>query len=175
MTMKTISCMFLMLLAACDSKTESEGAQQVRRDTQAVESVIHSYCSGLRRAYQGAPVNTDSLVNAHFDQNVYYVTYWGTTEPIDTTKSRLKRALPMLKGYENRVEVVRTKVYGDVAVVFFILRQSYTLNGNPMDEYLPTTYVLERREDGWKVVHAHRSADLETTSRFVEIARNQAK
>jgi ketosteroid isomerase-like protein len=173
--MKTLSCALLLLLAACDSQQGADAAKQDREDVQAVESQIHAYCSGLRRAYQGTSVNTDSLVDAHFDPAVYYVTYWGTTEPIDTTKSRLKRALPLMKGYENRVEIMRTKVYGDAAVSFFILRQSYTLNGNAMDEYLPTTYVFERRDEGWKIVHAHRSADLETTGRLFEIAKNQQK
>jgi hypothetical protein len=173
--MKTILCSLLVLLAACDSRNDSDSAEQTRHDRQAIESLVHSYCGGLRRAYQGVTVNTDSLVDAFFDPNVHYVTYWGTTEPLDTTKSRLKSARPLISAYENRVEIIDVRVYAEAAVAFFILRQSYTLGGNEMDEYLPTTFVFERREDGWKIVHVHRSADLGTTGRFFAIAKKQAE
>ena len=120
-------------------------------------------------------MNTDSLFDKYFDKDVYYVTYWGITEPIDSTKSRLHRALPGIKNYKNRLESMFVKVYNDGAYAFFILRQTYFLNGIMMEEYLPTTFILERREDRWMVVHSHRSADFQTIDHLMDIARQNER
>jgi hypothetical protein len=95
------------------------------------------------------------------------------TEPIDSTKSRLRHALPGIKDYDNRIESVNVKIYGDGAYAFFILRQTYTLNGVLMDEYLPTTFVFERREKQWVVVHSQRSADFQTIQHLMNIAQQR--
>ena len=68
------------------------------------------------------------------------VTYWGMTEPVDSTKTRLRAAVKGIKDYDNHLEGMKVKVYGDGAYAFFILRQTYALNGVLMDEYLPTTF-----------------------------------
>ena len=109
----------------------------------------------------------------YFGQDVYYVTYWGMTEPIDSTKSRLRHALSAIKEYDNRIESMKIKVYGDGAYAFFILRQTYTLNGNLMDEYLPTTFILERYGNRWKVVHSQRSADFPTIQQLMNVAQRR--
>ena len=46
------------------------------------------------------------------------------------------------------------------AYAFFIFRQGTNVDGTLLEEYLPPTLVLERRETGWKIVHAHRSTDF---------------
>jgi hypothetical protein len=161
-----LCCLLLILLAACNERQDQTAADKSRHDSDVLDRQIHSLYRGLSQAFRGMPVDTDSLLDAHFVADVYYVTYWGTAEPIDTTKSRFRRAKQLMKDYENRVEVIQAKVSGDLGYAFFILRQSYTLNGNRMEEYLPTTFIFERRPEGWKVIHAQRSADLETTGRF---------
>lgn len=60
------------------------------------------------------------------------------------------------------MEGLQVKTYGDGAYTFFILRQSKTADGTLFEEHLPTTLVFERRDTGWKNVHAHRSTDYET-------------
>jgi hypothetical protein len=65
------------------------------------------------------------------------------------------------------------KIYGDGAYAFFILRQTYALNGVLMDEYLPTTFVFERRENHWAVVHSHRSADFQTIQQLMNVAQRR--
>jgi hypothetical protein len=42
-----------------------------------------------------------------------------------------------------------------------------------MDEYLPTTFILERRGNRWMVVHSQRSADFQTIRHLMEVARQR--
>jgi hypothetical protein len=172
--MKNIPFLLLMIFVSCasDKKQESE---QASKDATVIEREITNYYQALLQAYRGVPMNTDSLVDNYFDENVYYVTYWGITEPIDSTKLRLRRALPGIKDYENRIENLQVKVYGDGAYAFFVLRQTYTINGIMMDEYLPTTFVLERRNARWLVVHSQRSADFQTIQHQMNITRLREK
>lgn len=166
--MKILSLITLVLIASCVSdKKVASGSSD---DCALIEREIINYYQALKSAYNGMSVNTDSLVDKYFDKNVYYVTSWGTTEPIDSTKSRLRYASPGMKNYQNHIESMNIKVYGDGAYAFFILRQNYVLNGRFMDEYLPTTLILERRDDRWVVVHSQRSADFQTIQRLMQVA-----
>ncbi len=158
---------FVALIFLCSCGSNGDVADE---DIAFIEKGIFDYHNTLKQAYNGAPINTDSLINHFFAKDVYYVTYWGLSEPIDTTKTRIRNALPLIRDYENRLERVKVKVYGNGAYAFFILRQTYTLNGILMDEYLPTTYVLERIDNRWVVVHSQRSADFQTTQHLIEVA-----
>ncbi len=152
----------LVSLSAC---ADDEQIQR-KADAQSIRQQIESYHEGLRRAFRGKAVDIEKLFDALFDESVYYVTYWGVSEPLDSTKARIERAIPLMSDYTSRLEIVAVDVSGDFAYAFFILRQSYRLNGE-RDEYLPTTFVFRRTEGGWKVVHAHRSADQETIANLL--------
>jgi biopolymer transport protein ExbD len=161
----------LLIVAGCGQKKDSKEFDTSKQDAQLIEKEIADFYSGLRKAYNHQNVNTDSLIDAHFDADVYYVTYWGNTEPIDTTKKRLKAALSHVTEYENHYEGLRVKVYGDGAYSFVILRQDYKVDGRPLEEYLPTTYVFERRGDRWIIVHAQRTSDYQTMQELMDMAR----
>jgi hypothetical protein len=168
--MKIFPLFLLLLLVSCVSD-KKKTIDTASGDVVVIEREIADFHQALKRAYNGASINTDSLMDNFFGRDVYYVTYWGMAEPIDSTKSRLRHALPVIKDYDNRLENVSVKVYGDGAYAFFILRQTYTLNGVLMDEYLPTTFVLERRENRWIVVHSQRSADFQTIQQLMNVAQ----
>ena len=170
--MKIFPLFLLLILVSCVSD-KKKTTDAMSGDVAMIEREIADFHQALKRAYNGASINTDSLMDNFFGRDVYYVTYWGMTEPIDSTKSRLRRALPVIKDYDNRIENVSVKVYGDGAYAFFILRQTYTLNGVLMDEYLPTTFVFERRENRWIVVHSQRSADFQTIQQLMNVAKRQ--
>ena len=172
--MRIIASLLLVLLISCDSE-QKKSLGDSSEDAALIEREIADFHQALQHAYNGIPLNTDSLMDNFFDKDVYYVTYWGITEPIDSTKSRLCQALPGIKDYKNRLESIHVRVYNDGAYAFFILRQTYTLNGINMDEYLPTTFILERREDRWMVVHSHRSADFQTIQHLMEVAKQREK
>ena len=172
--MKIFPLFFLLLFVSCVSDKKKTDAS-LSEDAAVIEQEVADFHHELKRAYNGASINTDSLMDHFFGKDVYYVTYWGMTEPIDSTKSRLRHALPGIKDYDNRIESVNVKVYGDGAYAFFILRQTYALNGVLMDEYLPTTFVFERREKQWVVVHSQRSADFQTIQQLMNIAQQREK
>ncbi len=163
----------LLVVAGCSQQKDSKEFDTSKQDVQLIEKEIADFYAGLRTAYTHQGINTDSLMDAYFDPDVYYVTYWGNTEPIDTTKKRLKAALPHISEYENHYEGLRVKVYGDGAYAFIVLRQDYKVDGKPLDEYLPTTYVFERRGDRWIIVHAQRTSDYQTMQELAEMVRVQ--
>jgi hypothetical protein len=170
--MKIAALLFLVLLISCVSE-KKKSAGDISEDAVLIENEIADFHQALKQAYNGIPMNTDSLMDNFFEKDVYYVTYWGMAEPIDSTKSRLRHALSGINDYENRLESLNVKVYGNGAYAFFILRQTYSLNGIMMDEYLPTTYILERRENRWMVVHSQRSADFQTIHDLMIVAQKR--
>jgi hypothetical protein len=172
--MKIFPLFSLILLASCVSDNKNT-AGSMPDDVVAIERRIADFHQALKHAYNGAPMSTDSLMDTFFGKDVYYVTYWGMTEPIDSTKLRLRNASHRIKDYENRIESMKVKVYGDGAYAFFILRQTYSLNGVLMDEYLPTTFIFERRENRWVVVHSQRSADFQTIQQLMSVAQRRSE
>jgi hypothetical protein len=161
----------LFLIVSCDSEKGEDFSKSKAQDEALIKREIADYHRALKKAYNGTPMNTDSVIDHYFDRDVYYVTYWGTSEPIDSTKKRLRAALPRIKNYDNQYENLTVKVYGDGAYAFFILRQDYTIDGHLLEEYLPTTFVMERRGERWVVVHAQRSADLQSIQQLMQLAK----
>jgi hypothetical protein len=172
--MKKVAVLLVVLLVSCVSE-KKKSADSISEDGAVIEREIADFYQALKKAYNGTPLSTDSLLESFFGKDVYYVTYWGMTEPIDSTKLRLRTAVHGVKEYDNRIESMKVKVFGDGAYAFFILRQTYSLNGNLMEEYLPTTFILERRDNRWFVVHSHRSADFQTVQQLMNVAQQRAE
>lgn len=163
----------LFVSIACQLNPDAKPVSPSEADAANVESLIYSLYRDLTKAYNGANLNTDSLMEAYFKPDIYYVTPWGWTEPLDTTKARLRNARAHIKDYENRIESLRVKVYGDGAYAFFVLRQNYTVDGHLLEEYLPTTFMLERLDGKWKIVHVQRSTDYETMQQYIALQNRQ--
>ncbi|MBI5463853.1 MAG: nuclear transport factor 2 family protein [Ignavibacteriales bacterium] len=162
----------LGLLSSCSQQQETA---DLASEEAALSKRVENYHAAIAKAYRGVSIDTDSLINEYFAPDVYYVTYWGTSEPIDTTKRRIRSALGNLRDYQSRIENLTVKAYHNSGYAFFIQRQSYTLFGQLMDEYLPTTWVLEKRDGVWKVVHAQRSADIQTITQLMEAAQRRQR
>ena len=165
--MKRFSVAVLVAFLACEKNQQTD----VGQDESLIKGQIQEFHRILKKAYNGGGVNTDSLYDSYFDRDSYYVTAWGISEPIDSTKKRLRSAILHIKDYENRVEIMSTKVMGNGGYVFFVLRQSYRNDGTLVEEYLPTTFVMERREEAWVVIHAQRSTDYETMQQWVQLQK----
>jgi ketosteroid isomerase-like protein len=173
--MKRILILFLVVAGCGDGKKDARTFDTSKQDVKIIEKEIADFHSALKRAYNHQGINTDSLMNSYFDKDIYYVTYWGNSEPIDTTKKRLRNALAHVQDYDNQFENLQVKVYGDGAYAFFVLRQDYKVDGKLLEEYLPTTYVLERRGDRWVVVHAQRTSDYQTMQQLAELSRSRTQ
>jgi hypothetical protein len=171
--MKRLLILALLLVGCGDGKKKENMYDTTQQDVKNVEKEIIDFHSALKKAYNHTGMNTDSLMDAYFDKDIYYVTYWGTSEPIDTTKKRLRNAMPRVSDYDNQLENLHAKVYGDGAYAFFILRQDYKVDGKLLEEYLPTTYVLERQGDRWLIVHAQRTSDYQTMQQLVAMAQTR--
>jgi hypothetical protein len=170
--MRIILLVFLFLLVSCSSEKKKSDTSSPN-DVAVIENEITEFHQALKRAYNGVAFDTDSLLDRFFDKDAYYITYWGMAEPIDSTKVRLRHAVKGMNEYDYKIESMQVKVSGDGAYAFFILRQTYALNGVLMDEYLPTTFILERHNDRWLVIHSHRSADFQTIQQLMNIARQR--
>ena len=142
--MKYFAIIAAAVLISCQA---DRSADMIAADRTNIETTIHNLYVSIKQAYSRGGVDTDSLLNAYYDPDAYYVTPWGTTETLDSTKSRLKAAIGHVSDYEFSIESLSIKSYGQGASAFFVLRQDYKVNGKERSEYLPTTAILERRAE----------------------------
>jgi ketosteroid isomerase-like protein len=166
---KTTLVLCALVMFSCGKTTTTDQGHETSLAETQIQAMVTSLYEGYARAYNEGGISTDSLIDAYYDKGIHYVTPWGWTEPIDSTKARLRRAVSLVKQYSAHLEAWQVKSYGDGAYAFFILRQSTIVDGKALDEYLPTTFILERRGTGWKIVHAHRSTDYETFQQYVAL------
>lgn len=158
-----------LIMFSCGKKGAQDQAPSSAQDDTRIQEMIVSLYNGLARAYNVGGLNTDSLIDAYYERDIRYVTPWGWTEPLDTTKARLRNAVSRVKDFNHRIEAVQVRSYGDGAYAYFILRQSYRIDGRLLEEYLPTTLILERHGSDWKIVHVHRSTDYETFQQYIAL------
>jgi hypothetical protein len=171
--MKFFLLLCSLVLISCGTREKREPAPFPAQDVAQIEERISRLYAGLAQAYNGGGFNTDSLFDAYFEKDVRYVTAWGWTEPLDSTKARLRNAVHHVKDFTYRLESLQVRSYGTAAYAFFVLRQNYKVDDNPLEEYLPTTLVLERKGVDWKIVHAHRSTDYETIQQYVALQQKR--
>lgn len=170
--MLVLSC--LVLFACNQGENRSGSPDQIRaKDEQAVRDAITSLNEGMIRAFTTRGIDTDSLIDEYYEKDIYYLTPWGWSEPLDSTKSRIRRASSLLQEYDNRIENLEVKVYGEGAYASYIFRQNSVINGTTLEEYLPTTVILERRGERWKIVRMHRSTDYETFQQYAAMQQRQ--
>lgn len=168
--MKQLFCC-LLLCMSCSQPQESNISSL--QESQTIERTLYDFHRVLARYYSGETINLDSVFSLVFVDTAQYVTYWGTTESIEVTKERIRTAHAHLRNYTYRLEIGKIFVTEKFASAFFILRQSYILQRDTIDEYLPTTFLFTKRNATWQVLHAHRSADLETLQQIMKrAARN---
>ena len=82
--MKTFIFVLGIAILGCESKQKTDFAQ----DEDFIKKEIIEFHRVLKRAYNGASIDTDSLYDVYFDKDSYYVAPWGTSEPIDSTCCR---------------------------------------------------------------------------------------
>jgi ketosteroid isomerase-like protein len=173
--MRLLLVLSCLTLFACNQTGSQSGAtaQTAEQDEQAVQALVISLNESMARAFTTGGIDTDSLMDYYYERDIYYITPWGWSEPLDSTKARIRRSSARIQDYNNRVENLEVKVYGDGAYASYIFRQNYLVNGSQLEEYLPTTVILERRGDRWKIVRMHRSTDYETFQQYAAMQQRQ--
>ncbi|MEX1275537.1 MAG: nuclear transport factor 2 family protein [Bacteroidota bacterium] len=173
--MRLLLVLSCLTLFACNQTGNQSGAiaQTAEQEEQTVRTLVTSLNEGMARAFTTGGIDTDSLMDYYYERDIYYITPWGWSEPLDSTKSRIRRSSARIQDYTNRVENLEVKVYGDGAYASYIFRQNYLVNGSQLEEYLPTTVILERRGDRWKIVRMHRSTDYETFQQYIAMQQRQ--
>jgi ketosteroid isomerase-like protein len=163
-----------LVLLACDSGKQHQEEQQIMamQDESAVRNLVVNLHGDLKRLYNGNAADVDTVFARYYLPDMYYVTPWGTSETLDSTKSRLKTSLPRISGYENSLENLSVVVYGNGAYAFYVLRQEYQIDGFALDEYLPTTAILEKINGAWKIVHLQRTTDYQTMQQYVALQQH---
>jgi hypothetical protein len=169
--MKCLSLLLAVLALSCGQNQKNDEAATAAKEEARIEYLISSLHEGFARAYNEGGVDTDSLMDVYFDRGVQYVAPWGWTEPIDSTKARLRNAMKHVKDYTARIEALHVRVFGRAGYAYFILRQNTTVDGTLLEEYLPTTFILEQRDAVWKIVHAHRSTDYQTFEQWIAMQK----
>ena len=162
--MKYAPLLALITLIACQPNEPTK--ESLTLDERNIEATVHNLYVSMKKAYNFGEVDTDSLLDFYYDSSSYYVTPWATTEIIDSTKNRFRSAHGHITDFDFSIESFTARSYGKSGTAFFVLRQDYMGDGQERSEYLPTTLVLEKHGDAWKIVHAHRSADPETWAQW---------
>ena len=167
----------LIVLLACDSAKQQQEEQQMMavQNESAVKNLILNLHSDLKRIYGGMVDQVDTMIATYYVPDMYYVTPWGTSETLDSTVTRLKAAIPRVQNYDNSVENLTVNVYGDGAYAFYVFRQNYSIDGFQLEEYLPTTAILEHIDGSWKIVHLQRTTDYQTMQQYVALQQHMAK
>lgn len=164
-----VGCALLLMSCGSGEISPEDLAQQELE----IKAVVYGLHASLDHAYSTQTVDTDSLIEHYYAPDTYYVTPWGNTEPLDSTKWRIRTTKSRIKEYQYSIENLRVRTFNSGGYAFFILRQAYAIDGYMLDEYLPTTFILERREEGWRIIHVQRTTDYQTIQQYVEIQRRR--
>jgi ketosteroid isomerase-like protein len=73
----------------------------------------------------------------------------------DEMTRHIARLLEIVDDVESELRDVHETVYGDVGIVTFWLEQDYTLESGPQHVSAPTTVVLRREGEAWKLALFH--------------------
>jgi ketosteroid isomerase-like protein len=168
---QTLLALSMVVLIGCNPGKQSDEDRRMMaaQDESAIRNLIINLHADLKKLYTSKMGDVDSVLAQYYVNDMYYVTFWGTTETLDSTKSRFKASIPRINDYDNSIENLSVKVYGDGGYAFFVLRQQYTTDGFRLDEYLPTTAIVEKVDGAWKIVHLQRSTDPETFQQYLAI------
>ncbi|MFH0992177.1 MAG: nuclear transport factor 2 family protein [bacterium] len=170
--MKTLVLLCCVFIIGCTAKKTEPPIRSTAQEESAITDLVNFFYDGMKKAYTGQSVNTDSLLEYYFEPDIYYITPWGWSEPLDSTKARLRNARSHITDYDIRIENLTVRSFGDGGYAFFILQQNSTIDGVLLEEYLPTTFVVQRKGDRWKIIHCHRSTDYETFQQYIQLQKH---
>ena len=160
-----------MLLAGAQSLAAQPAAPQpkagphtsaARPASEAEAGEIRAAIEELHRALEA--FFTDKKIDPvmrHYDSLVEYFSPSGVREVQKDIRRRLLSHAERVKGFKTQIRPLTVRVAGEIAWATFEVQEQYTFDGQSGEEELISTYVLERKPAGWRIVHEHQSLRLE--------------
>lgn len=124
------------------------------RDAREIEATIRGLHSSLESFFQSGKVEP---VMEYYDSLLHYFSPSGTREDARQVRTRLLNHAPRVKSFRTRVSPMTIRVSGDLGWASCEVHEEYVFDGRQGEEDLLSTYVLERRTKGWRIVHEHQS------------------
>lgn len=168
--MKAFGIFMLVLLISCSGNDGQEKMKRQEQDIKRIEAKVKNFHDQIGILCNGGKVNLDSLLESYYTQDVRYVTAWAKVETYDSLRIRMMNSAKVLSQFEYKIEQLEVRSYSEGAFASFILRQSYVVDGKyPLEEYLPTCYLLEKKSNDWRIVFVQRTTNYPTMVQYMDM------
>lgn len=130
------------------------GRAAAEADARDIRAAIEGLHRALEQFFKDRKVEP---VMVFYDGILQYFSPSGSREGPAEVRKRLLNHAPRVKEFRTRVSPMSIRVSGDVAWATCDVREEYTFDGQRGEEELISTYILERKPQGWRIVHEHQS------------------
>jgi len=127
------------------------------RDAREIEAAIRGLHSAFESFFQDGKVGP---VMEYYDSLVHYFSPSGIREDAKQVRKRLLSHAPRVTRFRTQVSPMTIRVSGDLGWASCEVHEEYVFDGREGEEDLLSTYVLERRPKGWRIVHEHQSLSI---------------
>jgi ketosteroid isomerase-like protein len=127
------------------------------QDARQIRAEIEGLHSALERFFADHKIEP---VMKHYEALVQYFSPSGQREGRDQIRKRLQVHSARVKDFHTQVSPMTIRVSGDLGWAACAVHEAYTFDGKAGEEDLVSTYVLERKPSGWRIVHEHQSLYL---------------
>jgi len=133
---------------------EGKPPASVEQDARDVRSTVEGLHRAMQQFFSDRKVEP---VMKYYEALIEYFSPAGERAGRDGVRSRLLAHAPHVKNFKTQVSPMNIRISGDMAWTTCEVHEQYTFDGEPGEEDLICTYVLEREPRGWKIVHEHQS------------------
>ena len=136
---------------------DSPARAAAEQDARAIRAEIEGLHRALERFFADHKIEP---VMKHYADLVEYFSPSGRREGREQIRKRLQAHSARVKDFHTRVSPMTIRVSSDLGWAACAVHEAYTFDGKPGEEDLVSTYVLERKPSGWRIVHEHQSLYL---------------
>ncbi|MEE9219308.1 MAG: nuclear transport factor 2 family protein [Acidobacteriota bacterium] len=132
------------------------GGAQVPTDQDArqIRLLIRGLHAAIASFFGGGNIEP---VMAYYEALEHYFPPMGEPQDTQAVRARLRKQAPKVKNYRADVGPMKIRIEGALATAVCEVHEQYTFDGKPGVEELMSTYILERRPEGWRIIHEHQS------------------
>jgi len=126
-------------------------------DSREIRAAIEGLHSAMQKFFKDRNIEP---VMKYYDGLLEYFSPSGAREGRQQIRKRLQSHAPRVKNFRTQISPMTIRVSGDVGWATCEVHEAYTFDDRPGEEDLICTYVLERKPEGWKIVHEHQSIKM---------------